>query len=239
MEFKWTLRYSTIASDSARPAAVRYAAARRCAVIVDWHLAVYRTQQRVLKRSIKELESSPFNRQRIKEMSASLVWLDAAAESLRTYQCSIGRELIDLSNSLEIEIPLDDMLDLMEINAAERNEIERDTELLDEQKYRFMTLAGIYGHDHSASNRGGECKRGAVYWAIQSEIMRVMFDTPEGREASDRLWVEATAPGSLFYGIPTYTMQPDGSMVRNPPTLTVHDADGSHVIESKPRRTLH
>lgn len=41
------------------------------------------------------------------------------------------------------------------------------------------------------------------------------------------------APGGPFYGVPTYTLQPDGSMKRNAPTLVVHNSDGSTAVVSR------
>jgi len=38
------------------------------------------------------------------------------------------------------------------------------------------------------------------------------------------------APGGPLYGVPTYTMQADGCMVRNAPALTVHNPDGSSRV---------
>lgn len=54
-------------------------------------------------------------------------------------------------------------------------------------------------------------------------------------ENSDKL-PDPFAPGGPFYGVPTYTMQPDGSMKRNAPALVVHSSDGGkRVVERSGR----
>jgi hypothetical protein len=94
-----------------------------------------------------------------------------------------------------------------------------------------MTIASVFGADHSATYDERDWKSGPVYWAINNEVMRVMFDTPEGKEASDRMWKELFKPGGMFHGMPTYYQQPDGTFVRKSADLMVHDANGSHVVE--------
>ncbi|WP_212630690.1 hypothetical protein [Pseudomonas sp. KB-10] len=47
---------------------------------------------------------------------------------------------------------------------------------------------------------------------------------------------QAFAPGAPFYGVPSYTMQPDGSMKRNAPALVVHSSDGGQRIVERSGR---
>lgn len=46
---------------------------------------------------------------------------------------------------------------------------------------------------------------------------------------SDKL-PDPFAPGAPFYGMPTYSMKPDGTLQRNAPALTVHSQDGSSRV---------
>ncbi|WP_429497093.1 hypothetical protein ACQUFY_04555 [Robbsia andropogonis] len=225
--------YAEIASDVARSASNRFAAARICAKILEQHMEICELVIRVARRTAKLLDAeSPFNKSRAEKIRSDATICDEHRKGMKAMQQAIGRTLINIGCELDEQLTFDAMCDLLEVNQVDRKEI-RDCDYTD--KRDFMTIASIFGYDHSATFRekGQQSKTGTVYWAINREVLRVMFDTPEGREASDRLWKDALAPGGLFYGLPVYYQQADGSMARKSADLTVHDSDGSRVIERR------
>lgn len=224
-------RFVNIGTDANRLPSVAFAAVRICATMVDAEIRDISLSQRICKRAAKKLRAaSPFNKARADQTEAQATDLEDVRKTSFRLRESLGRMLIDIGKELDRTLSFDQICDLLEVNSLEREEI-RSTNLTEDRD--FMIIASVFGYDHSATYRAPDHVRrdGVVYWSIQWEIMRVMFDTPEGRKASDEVWQKALEPGGPLYGMPTYYQDADGSMVRKSPDLIVHDADGNHVVK--------
>lgn len=222
-------RFSLIADDRTRSPAARFIALRKCAMEADETLTDIWQILRTSKRAKQKFEkASPFNRARVEQLDRQIDWWESYRENVKQAQSVFGRCLIDVGRELDAALTFDQLCDLLEVNATERDELRASTIT---EKRDFMTIASAFGYEHSAMHRNEHWMRGAVYWAIQEEIQRVMFDTPEGLQASDRIFKELFKPGNPFHGVPTYFRQPDGTFARKSADLTVHDENGSHVVE--------
>lgn len=97
----------------------------------------------------------------------------------------------------------------------------------------ITAVAFIAGLEDSASTTSGRKKAdwndGPLFHAFHRQMMQIMLDNPG-------VMPDPFAPDGPFYGVPIYTQQPDGTMVMNTPTVTVHGASGSKVVKGKPRR---
>jgi hypothetical protein len=226
---KLTQYCATLIVEDDTPPVMRFIALRMMATAGAHNLDSIRAEIRLIRRFLKKIDiDSPFNSSRIFAANAELARFEGLRDQCKDVECKIGRLIIDTGRELDDVLAFDEMCDLLEVNPAERAEIERSDFT---EKRDFMTVASAFGFDHSATHRGKYTKGGAVYWAINEEIMRVMFDTPEGKEASDKMFKELFKPGGMFRGMPTYYRQPDGTMDRKSADLTVHDSNCSRVVE--------
>jgi len=229
MSIESTLPFAKIAEDLSRSPLVRYVALRKCAVTLDRLISEHRAHIRMLGRAkSKLLEQSRFNTWRANVQQDAIDWWKSRLRPIEDLQQKLGRALIDIGAELDEALDFDGLCELLVVNTAERREIENNTFT---DKRDFMTVASVFGFDNSATYRCKYSKGDPVYWAINEEIMRVMFDTPEGKVASDKMWQELFKPGGMFHGMPTYYMQPDGSVLRKSADLTIHDENGSHIVE--------
>lgn len=118
--------------------------------------------------------------------------------------------------------------DLLAVNPVHRDEAK---EYISEGCGTITAIAFIGGLEDSASTMSGrnkpDWKDGPLFNAFHRQMMQIMLDKPGAMP-------DPFAPGAPFYGVPTYTRMPDGSMARNAPTVTVHDASGSRILKGKP-----
>jgi hypothetical protein len=220
---------ATLIVEDDTPPVMRFIALRMIATAGAQNLESIRAEIRLIRRFLKKIDvESPFNSARIFAANAELARLDGLRDQGKDVECKIGRLIIDTGRELDDVLTFDETCDLLEVNAAQRKEI-IECDFID--KRDFMTIASAFGFDHSATYRSEGTKSNPVYWAITQEIMRVMFDTPEGKEASAEMLEELFQPGGLFHGVPTYYRQPDGAMARKSADLAVHDSNGARVVE--------
>ncbi|WP_198286579.1 hypothetical protein [Pseudomonas chlororaphis] len=124
----------------------------------------------------------------------------------------------------------DGVCDLLAVNRVHREEARK---YADKATGTITAIAFISGLEDSASVRSGrnqpDFKDGPLFNAFMAQMEQLMLDRPG-------CLGDPTAPGGPLYGLPTYTRQPDGTMVMNTPAVTVHSAQGSKVVASKPGR---
>lgn len=124
---------------------------------------------------------------------------------------------------------MDTILDVLAVNPVHRAEA---AEYAAEGRSTLSGVAFVAGLEDSASTKSGRKERdfkdGPLFNACIRQFEQMLLDNPGALP-------DPFAPDGPFYGIPTYTQMPDGSMVRNSPTVTVHDAEGSRVVTGKPR----
>lgn len=172
-----------------------------------------------LQRDIRHLKRSlPFTQAKL---DAALEHLASIRTSRRQARAKIGRYLRDNCELLESLIGWDRLCDVLCVNPVHRSEAaEADKGLLG------ITWIGGQFED-SAANYGTYAWGVApITQAIDTAMIEFM------RENMHKL-PDPFAPGGPFYGVPTYTLQPDGSMQRNAPDLVVHKPDGSSAVVSR------
>jgi len=185
---------------------------------------------RVNNRAKSMLGDSPFNTARIAALDAEIAIVEVERKKMREQQELLGRALVDLAPWIDATTTLDQRLELLNCNCADRAELGQ----LGEANPGMVHLIAVYCVEDSAAHRNDEWNDRPMHAAVNAEMHRVMFRTPEGKAASEGLFDELFAPGGMFEKAPKYFEQPDGTMLRQAPPLTVHDATGSRVIERKP-----
>jgi len=189
--------------------------------------ASYRGLLHLGRRARVRLEAGQFNAHRISQIDEQIKAVDAEMKVVRDHIRHVGAVLIDLGPEIDKVTTLEERLELLNCNRADRKRI-------DEPNISMVLLMGAYCVEDSAQHRNDEWNDRPLHAAVNAEMHRVMFDTPEGKAVSDKLFDELFAPGGMFEKVPRYYRQPDGTMRRQAPPLVVHDADGSRVVERKP-----
>ncbi|QQE85353.1 hypothetical protein [Pseudomonas putida] len=168
----------------------------------------------------------PFTASKVKELEAQR---EARRKSRRNNFLVIADWLLRADDYLTIVHGLDTILDVLSVNPVHRAEA---AEYAAEARGTLSGVAFVAGLEDSASTKSGrkepDFKNGPLFNACMRQFEQMLLDNPGALP-------DPFAPGGPFYGIPTYTQMPDGSMVRNSPTVTVHDAEGSRVVTGKPR----
>lgn len=168
----------------------------------------------------------PFTASRVKELEAEQA---ARRKGRRKNLIVIADWLLRADDHLTVVHGIDAILDVLQVNPVHRAEA---AEYAAEAKGTLSGVAFVAGLEDSASTRSGrnqpDHKDGPLFNAYMRQFEQMMLDKPGALP-------DPFAPGSPFYGVPTYTRMPDGTMVRNAPTVTVHDSEGSHVVVGKPR----
>lgn len=179
------------------------------------------------RRTAKRLEASPFNKHRLNQVNDHITALREYQQELFNSRRALAQIVIQLAKRIDLATTLEQRLELLNCNPADRAELK-------EANIGLVELISVYCVEDSAAHRGAEYNNQPLHSAIWPELIRSMRDRPEGRAAMDSLFDEAFAPGGIFYGVSTYSRQPDGSMKRKAPSLVLHDASGSRVIERTP-----
>lgn len=168
----------------------------------------------------------PFTASKVKALEAEQ---DARRKGRRRNFLAIADWLLRADDYLTIVHGLDAILDVLAVNAVHRAEA---AEYAVEARGTLSGVAFVAGLEDSASTKSGrnqpDFKDGPLFNAYMRQFEQIMLDNPGSLP-------DPCAPGGPLYGIPTYTQMPDGTMVRNAPTVTVHDSQGSHVVNGKPR----
>jgi hypothetical protein len=203
---------------------------RRNARTAHTQIETQRWRLSAARRTKAQLGASPFNSHRVEQLDAWIAESTEFMHSLKRMQEAIGRSLIDLAPSIDRGTTLDERLELLNCNRADRADLDK----FDYADLGMVYLMAVHCVEDSAEHRNDEWNDRPLHTAVNAEIHRVMFRTPEGKAASDGLFDELFAPGGMFEKVPKYYEQADGTMLRQAPPLTVHDAAGSRVIERKP-----
>lgn len=177
----------------------------------------------------KMLRGQRFSMRRLAVLEkAHQVFRDYLNESLE----HSGRWLVARSKDLDA-MGFSTLCDLLSVNPVHRSQLK---ELIDDHG----NADSLTGHllwdggcfEDSAEHLSGRRKRwstGPLTRAKTAALHRALLDHPH-------ILKQAFAPGGPLYGVPTYTMQPDGSMKRNAPALVVHSSDGGQRIVERSGR---
>lgn len=168
----------------------------------------------------------PFTTSKVKALEAER---DKRRQGRREIFLAIADWLLRADDYLIVVHGLDAILDVLAVNAVHRDEAAK---YAVEARGTLSGVAFVAGLEDSASTRSGrnqpDFKNGPLFNVYMRQFEQMMLDNPGSMP-------DPCAPGGPLYGIPTYTHMPDGTMVRNAPTVTVHDSQGSRVVTGKPR----
>lgn len=185
-------------------------------------LAQDEREKTILRMAIRQLKRKlPFTKSKLIEAEQLLSDCRKANRKILT---SYGQMLRDSHYAFEDDLGWEGICDVLCVNAVHRNEAGAHDKGLFGITWiggQFEDSSTHYGSDVTG---GGPITR-AIGAAMQDWMLNNMDKLPD-----------PFAPGGPFYGLPLYTQQSDGTMVMNTPAVTVHSADGSKVVASKPGR---
>ncbi|WP_395599584.1 hypothetical protein AB4P95_20270 [Pseudomonas sp. A1437] len=167
----------------------------------------------------------PFTKDRLAKVKAVR---DEARESYRAGLMEIGSWLYENDAALTKQYGFDGICDLLEVNPVHRADV---VKYADDMGRAISAIAFVSGLEESASQQSGrrpaDSKEGPLFFVFLEMMMKAMV---ENRAAMP----DPFAPGGPFHGVPSYHLQPDGTMARKSASLVVHSPDGtSRVIERK------
>lgn len=136
---------------------------------------------------------------------------------------AMGAHIVSLDKQVQRHMTFAHVADIFAINVSRRAEAET--------YYAEHGLLGLLFsaqmEDTSSMRDGGWYRyysdRGPSVIAVHAYMIDWMAKN------SDKL-PDPFAPGAPFYGMPTYSMKPDGTLHRNAPALTVHSQDGTSRV---------
>lgn len=180
---------------------------------LDHALEHSHTLARIGRRAVLRLEAQPFNKHRVEQLRVEVQEIEKVRDEVQKIQRGLGQALIGMAPEFDAATTFEQRCDLLGVNVVDRAQLPADSGL--------VHIASAYGLEDSAAGRSLPHKSGPLCAAIQTHMHHVMFTTPEGREAMDKMWEKLTEPGGLFQGLPIYDKADDGSMVRRPPKLAL------------------
>lgn len=184
-------------------------------------------EEKRVRKLLERLAWSPFNKHRIEQVNEYVAAVAELRKLARSAEQRLGRIVIDVALRIDAATTMEQRLELLNCNPADRAD-------LIEPDIGLVELISVHCVEDSAAHRADEFNNRPLHSAVWAEIIRSMRDTPEGRAASARFMDEALAPGGLLYGVRTGHLQPDGVLKLQAPALVLHDASGSRVIERTP-----
>lgn len=124
----------------------------------------------------------------------------------------IGGNLLGMADDIDRLIPTRELLDLLEVNPADRSRIG--------DKAGIKEIVFAHGLEDSATYRDSDTKEGPLFRALMSYTMYLMDSNPElQKKMTDSLF----GKDGLCEFMPTYSRTADGTFARNPPKLRLAD----------------
>lgn len=184
-----------------------------------------RRDLRSAKRMRMDLDDSTLHgRRRMRQIDQHIEAVKTWQESIRSLVAGYGDCINNMAPLFDEMTTLRERCDVLGVNEADRQK------LADSDGLVMIVLA--HGLEDSAMHRGQDSMDTPMFNALHA-IVRKWMDTPAGEVATRTMFDEMLGPGGMFYGLPTYRMQPDGSMLRQSAPLTVHDEHGARVVHRK------
>lgn len=123
-----------------------------------------------------------------------------------------GRELMELSSYIDAAVPQSLLLDLLNVNRADRHKVSPDDGI--------TAIAYINGLEDSAMYRGSDWKQGPLAQAFTRFMSHELMHNDQLQQtAHEHLF----GKGGMFEFLPTYRQTTGGDMVRLPPKLRLAD----------------
>lgn len=168
----------------------------------------YRRQARKLKE-----RGGLFDASRVASLNSAAEVADVASELLREDLKASGEFLADFAPMFDAGTTLAQRCDILGVNMTDRGDLT--------EKDGLMRIVNGHGLEDSAYHRGEDWKSGPLYRATETVMMDFLLNTAEGQALGNSLCNSLFEPGGIFANVPMYTRQPDGTMKRLPPKLSV------------------
>lgn len=178
-------------------------------------------EKSILRAAIRQLKRRlPFSGSRLKEVEQLL---SDCRKANRELLIGYGQVLRDYHHSLEASMTFDELCDVMCVNKVHRQEVAE----IEKGLFAITWIGGQFEDSATHFGKDGIFGAGPVTRAIGAALQDWMLNN------MDKL-PDPFAPGGPFHGVPSYHLQPDGTMARKSASLVVHSPDGtSRVIERK------
>lgn len=165
-------------------------------------------ERRSLERKARQLkdQGNPFAASRIKTMEATARDLADRARTVSDDIHGFGKLLADAAPMIDACTTLDERCCALNVNVADRSGLT--------EADGVVNIVFLHGLEDSAERRHAQWNDGPLFNGLHL-VFADFLRTPEGQRVGNSLF----EPGGLFEDVPTYTMNADGTMKRNPPRL--------------------
>lgn len=184
-----------------------------CRRAVQWIDAASDARHQVERqaRLLRETKN-PMLIRRAETMEAEIAQSRDAWQPARDYLLRCGRDLMRYSAQINAEIPQAVMLDLLNVNRADRARVSPDDGIIE--------IAYIDALEDSAMYRGSDWKQGPLAQAVTRYISNELATNDQLQQrAQEHLF----GKGGMFEFLPMYRTTGNGTMVRMPPKLRLAD----------------
>lgn len=198
------------------PAIIAFLEMRQAARLNSHVVDLLSSEISTLRRLAGKLEeASKFNGARVVVLRAKADAIQAELRRVWEIQRNLGALLLGGAWEIDRITTLTERCELLNVNVVDRAALTEEDGI--------VRIAVAHGLEDSAQRRRMPWNSGPLISAMQSEMNHVMLSTEAGRAAMDKMFAKATGPGGPLEGLTLYDEQPDGTMKRRPPTLTVVD----------------
>ena len=155
---------------------------------------------------------NPMTDRRAAVLEARVAARREAARPASKKLMEIGQSLFAAAEFIDAAIPRDLLLDLLNVNPADRDAVK--------EAEGFRALVYVYGMENSVERRGKDWNDSPLFRACHRRFAHELAHNEElNRAATEMLF----GVGGMFEFLPRYQRMPDGSMKRLPPPLRVVD----------------
>lgn len=180
---------------------------RRFCLLLD---GVGDENRRDMRQARKYLDSkNPILTRRAETIEVEVKRRNEVARECREQMIAYGRELFDFSSYIDTSVPQSLLLDLLNVNLADRCKVSPSD--------GFLEIVQIKSLEDSAMYRGAYgWKQGPLTQAMTRFASHEMLHNERIKQAMHE---HLFGIGGMFEFLPTYSRMPDGEFVRNPPKL--------------------
>lgn len=211
---------------SARAASTWLIDRRQSARVIQHAIGRLYDMQYLGNRALAKLkaEGNPFNGPRMAAEQSHLDTIRPHIKHLRAMLTNLGHDLHAVAPFVDAMTSLVERCDLLNVNEVDRSTLTEESGIIE--------IAFGHGLENSATYRGDPMKRSALFDACHAHFCHLLTD-PTHKSFQDKLHDMTFGPNGPFFGVPTYTLMPDGSFKRRPPQLAIHDENGARLAKQK------
>lgn len=165
-----------------------------------------------MTRSANRLKATenPFNIRRAERIELDLKNIQKSKQEVFELH-TIGRILMNAAPAINIALSQQELMELLEINEADRYKIEADDGIIE------MAVKQL---ENSAYHRKSALKEGPLYVAVMDCIHYELIHNELFSQKVDEL---VFGHGGIFEFVPAYEMTPDGKLTKQRPKLRIAD----------------